>query len=83
LKLKTLFAKKTLKDKPRDSEKLQLVAYSYDNLWKIENALNYYNKILDLQPYNTKILDRVKEIKEVLNDYSEVEENEQKNNNKK
>ena len=68
------YAKKTLKDKPRNIEKLQLVAYSYDNLWKLENALNYYNKILELHPYDSKILDRVKEINNTLTNYIEIEE---------
>jgi tetratricopeptide (TPR) repeat protein len=61
------FAKKTLKDKPKDWEKLQLVAYSYDHLWDFENALVYYWKIIEIQPYNTKIIDRINEIKNVKN----------------
>lgn len=77
------FAKLTLKDKPRDSEKLQLMAYSYDNLWELENALIYYWKITELQPYNTKILDRIAEIEENIKNYINIEEEEQiKNTNK-
>lgn len=74
------FSKSTLKEKPRDSEKLQLMAYSYDHLWEIENALIYYWKILELQPYNTKIIDRIAELEEILKNYIEIEEKEQINN---
>jgi tetratricopeptide (TPR) repeat protein len=78
------FSKIILKDKPRDSEKLQLIAYSYDYLWDLEKALIYYWKIIELQPYNTKIIDRVSEIEDKLNKYTNIEEVEQiKNTNKK
>ncbi len=78
------FAKLTLKDKPRDFEKLQLIAFCYDNKWEIEKALTYYWKILELQPYNKKIIKRIAELEEYLKNFSNIEEIEQiKNSNKK
>lgn len=53
--------KKTLKyvnmylwTKPRDIEKLWMKAISLDELWNIDDAISSYERILELQPYNTK-----------------------------
>jgi hypothetical protein len=62
-----------LKNKPRNVEKMQLLAYSYDHLWELEKSLTYYLKIIELQPSNEKILQRINEIKKTLSDYIDVE----------
>lgn len=51
-----------LKNKPRDIEKLTTKAYCLDWLNQTEKAIVVYKKILEVQPYNTEIIDRVKEL---------------------
>ena len=58
------YTKIMLKDKPRNVEKLQILAYSYDSLGKTKKAINAYDKILEMQPYNKEILQRVKKLEE-------------------
>ena len=53
-----------LKDKPRDIEKLQLQAFSLDQIWKDEEAIISYEKILEMQPYNDEIKGRIKRLEE-------------------
>ncbi len=58
------YAVQYLKDRPRDIEKLQLQAFSLDQLWKDEDAIMTYEKILEMQPYNDDIKGRIKRLEE-------------------
>ncbi len=58
------YALKYLKDKPRDIEKLQLQAFSLDQINKDEEAIIAYEKILEMQPYNDEIKWRIKRLEE-------------------
>lgn len=49
-----------LKEKPRSAEKLGLKGYCLEKLWKKIEAIKSYEQVLQLQPYNTEIQDRVK-----------------------
>jgi Tfp pilus assembly protein PilF len=51
-----------LKENPRNTEKLKMKAYCYEVLWDNQEALNTYNRILELQPYNSQILEKVKHL---------------------
>lgn len=54
------YIKLWLRDKPRNAEKLIMSWVCYEKLWEIENAIFRYKKVLEIQPYNTEILDKVK-----------------------
>lgn len=56
LKFSSLF----LKEKPRDSEKLSIKWYALEKLWKTSDAIKTYNIVLDLQPYNKEIQERIR-----------------------
>jgi Flp pilus assembly protein TadD len=51
-----------LVSKPRDVEKLFIKAKSLEELKKDQEASQVYNRILELQPYNTKAKDSIKEL---------------------
>ena len=54
------------------------------NKKELENALFYYNKILEIQPYNSKISNRINQLEDEFNNIQTIEENEKiKNNFKK
>lgn len=57
------YLKLFLKQNPRNTEKLKMRWYSYEVLWKIEDALISYNRVLELQPYNSQVLEKVKHLK--------------------
>ena len=57
------YAKLFLKDKPRSVEKLILKWTCLEKLWKIEEALEAYEKALELQPYNNQIANKIKNLK--------------------
>ncbi len=52
-----------LKEHPRNPEKLGIKWYCLEKDWKIKEAIIEYNKVLDLQPYNSEIIDRIKKLK--------------------
>lgn len=58
LKYTSLF----LKEKPRDVDKLLMKAVCLEKTQQIEEALSIYRRILQLQPYNTKAKDKVKQL---------------------
>lgn len=58
LKYSTLY----LKEKPRNAEKLSIKWYALEQLWKYADAKKSYNAVLDLQPYNTDIRERLEMI---------------------
>lgn len=51
-----------LKEKPRNAEKLSIKWYTLEKLWKYSDALKAYGTVLDLQPYNTEIQERIKSL---------------------
>ena len=52
-----------LKENPRDIEKLIMKWSCLENSWDRKEALNTYKHILEIQPYNTKITEKIKKIK--------------------
>ena len=58
-----LYSKLFLKDKPRDIEKLWMKWYCLEREWKIGLAIECYQKILETQPYNMEIKERVKKLR--------------------
>jgi len=61
------YAKIFLKEKPRDVENLALLWHSYKNIWKIDDAVITYKRILDIHPYNEEIKNELLEIKSLDN----------------
>lgn len=55
LKFSMLF----LWSKPRDIDKLSMKAICLDKLWRLEDSIEVYKRILELQPYNTKAKDNL------------------------
>ena len=53
-----------LSDKPRDIDKLAMKAVCLDNLWRLDESIDVYKRILELQPYNTKAKDNLLLIEE-------------------
>jgi tetratricopeptide (TPR) repeat protein len=51
-----------LKNKPRDPNKLAIKGFCLEKLWDKEKALLQYKKVLDVQPYNTEIKNRIRKI---------------------
>jgi len=49
-----------LKQHPRNSEKLKMKAFCYEALGQTEDAINSYKKVLELQPYNSQVQDKIK-----------------------
>ncbi len=64
LKYTTLF----LKSKPRDVEKLFIKAECLTHGWKKWQAIDTYKKIIELQPYNKKVQEKIKELEESLDE---------------
>jgi len=56
------FIKLFLKEHPRNTEKLKMKAYCYEVLGKNEEALEAYNRVLELQPYNSQIIEKIKHL---------------------
>ncbi len=51
-----------LKEKPRSVKFLWLKWYALEKLWNIDEALIMYKKVIELQPYNDDILERIKKL---------------------
>ena len=51
-----------LKQHPRNTEKLKMKAYCLETLWETEEAIEIYKKILELQPYNSKVLEKLEHL---------------------
>ncbi len=54
------YIKLFLKQFPRNTEKLKMRAFSHEALWELTEALEIYNKVLELQPYNSQVSEKVK-----------------------
>jgi len=53
------FTKLFLKDKPKDVEKLWMKWYCLEKEWEIDIAIKCYERILEIQPYNKEMKDRI------------------------
>lgn len=53
------YANMYLKEKPRNAEKLGLKGYCLEKLGKNIEAIKSYEQVLQLQPYNSEIQDRI------------------------
>lgn len=51
-----------LKEKPRNSEKLAIKGFCLEKVWKKGEAVTAYRKVLEIQPYNTEVQDRLKKL---------------------
>ena len=56
------YVKFFLKQHPRNTEKLKMKAYCLETLWETEEAIDIYKKILELQPYNSKVLEKLEHL---------------------
>ncbi|MDD3646239.1 MAG: hypothetical protein PHH06_02400 [Candidatus Gracilibacteria bacterium] len=56
------FIKLYLKQFPRNTEKLKMKGYCLELLGQTEEAIETYKRVLDLQPYNTKVLEKLKHL---------------------
>jgi len=56
------FIKLFLKENPRNTEKLKMKAYCYEVLGRNKEAYDTYNRVLELQPYNSQIIEKVKHL---------------------
>ncbi len=58
---KSLFYTKLfLKQFPRNTEKLKMKWFCHENLWEVKEALSTYKKIIELQPYNSQVSEKIK-----------------------
>ena len=53
------YTKLFLKQHPRNTEKLKMKWFCYETLWEISDAISTYKKVLELQPYNSQVSDKV------------------------
>lgn len=60
------FLKIFLKENPRDTENLILLWASFKWIWKFQDAVNAYKRVLELQPYNDEIKKEIEELKTLL-----------------
>lgn len=51
-----------LRESPRDCDNLILLASSYRNIWKINDAINTYKRVLEIQPYNEEVKKEIIEL---------------------
>lgn len=51
-----------LKQTPRNTEKLKMKWYCYEVIWKVDEALYTYKKVIELQPYNNQVLEKIKHL---------------------
>lgn len=54
------YANRYLKEKPRNADKLGIKAYCLEKIWRTREAIESYRKILDVQPYNSEVIERIK-----------------------
>jgi len=48
-----------LKEFPRNSEKLKMKGFCYETLWDTVNAIITYKKALEIQPYNSQVIEKI------------------------
>lgn len=57
-----VYLKLYLGQKPRNSEKLSMKWFCLEQLGQKKQAIEVYNKVLELQPYNSEVIKRVKQL---------------------
>lgn len=65
------FLKQFLRDHPRDTDNLILLGSSYRNIGKINDAINTYQRVMEIQPYNDEVKKEIAEL-EALNYGDEI-----------
>lgn len=63
-KLALKYAKLYLKYKPKDFNKLLIEWICYENTWKVMDAIISYKNMLEIQPYNTEVIERLKNLED-------------------
>jgi len=53
------YTKLFLKQNPRNTEKLKMKAFCYEALGETIDAINTYKKVLELQPYNSQVQEKI------------------------
>ena len=53
------YTKLFLKQHPRNTEKLKMKAFCYEALGETMDAINTYKKVIELQPYNSQVQDKI------------------------
>ena len=56
------YIKLFLKQHPRNTEKLKMKAFCYETLGQTLDAINSYKKVLELQPYNSQVQDKLEHL---------------------
>ena len=56
------YANLFLRERPRDSEKLWIKGYCLEMLWEGQEAIAAYYKLLEVQPYNSEVQDRITQL---------------------
>lgn len=56
----------SLKEKPRNVERLVMKADLLKREWKVEDAMLVYKQVLELQPYNTEARENLREYEKVI-----------------
>lgn len=56
------YAKLYLKEKPKDFNKLLIEWICYENTWKVMDAIISYKNMLEIQPYNSEVVERLKNL---------------------
>ncbi len=59
-----IYTKLYLKDYPKNVEKLGMKWYALEKEWKTQEAIESYKKILQMQPYNLEIKERIAKLEE-------------------
>lgn len=65
------YLKQYLRENSRDSDNIILLAASYRNIWKINDSINTYKRVLEIQPYNEEVKKEIIELESL--DYWETE----------
>lgn len=53
------YTKLFLKQFPRNTEKLKMKWFCFEALWESENAIETYKRVLELQPYNSQVNEKI------------------------
>jgi tetratricopeptide (TPR) repeat protein len=53
------YTKIFLKQNPRNTEKLKMKWFCHENLWETQEAISTYKKVIELQPYNSQVSEKI------------------------
>lgn len=56
------FLKQYIKENPRETDNIILLASSYRNIWKINDAINTYKRVLEIEPYNEGVKKEISQL---------------------